>query len=78
MDSGVAPVLPGSLGGGSVMLEEVDSQKTLTVDSGDTPISTTVDSNSSDQKVDNSVKVKRKAAVQSEHVRKALLASGQL
>lgn len=78
VDSGVAPVLPGSLGGGSVMLEEVDSQKTLTVDSGDTPISTTVDSNSSDQKVDNSVKVKRKAAVQSEHVRKALLASGQL
>ena len=54
------------------------SSRSFPDNSGDTPISTIVDSNSSDQKVDNSVKVKRKAAVQSEHVRKALLASGQL
>lgn len=75
VDSEVAPVSPLSSGIGSVNRSELVPPETLIVDSGTTPLIETAEDNNDPQRV---IGTRRKAAVRSDNVRKALLASGQL
>ena len=74
MDSDVALGLPRSSGTGPLSGGELSPQETLRVESGTTPKIKTDDGNGNEM----IMRSKRRVAVQSDSVRKALLASGQI
>ena len=76
VDSETIPALLGSGGTGFGSGGRLDSQETLTVDSGNTSLPTELDR--VDQPLSVNSRVKRKTALQSDRVRKALMESGQL